>query len=96
MFLSIITLAACLLWLALEMYWHAQRMDSQDVATQQRIRDAFGYLKAQLPRGSVNLQKTVVVDYKAGFDPGYDWDGEDFRATQCPVEHESGVKLKSK
>jgi hypothetical protein len=97
MFLFALGTASALMWLALELYWHAQRAEARDSGLDQRITQSHHYLRSQLPRGiGVNARKTVVVDYEKGIDLGDSWE-DDLSATQAVWNsHESGFRPKVK
>lgn len=89
------------MWLAFQMYWHAQETERNFADVRERIRKSHEYLKEQLPRGcGVNVRKTVVVDYADGIPNDYDWD-EEMEKTQALPEgklddnaHDSGMRAK--
>lgn len=87
-------LASLLMWFAFELYWLAQRAEARYRENRERVRKSHEYLKAQLPRGcGVNVNRTIAVDYTAGFDTGDDWE-EDFQKTQALL-NKSGMRPKS-
>jgi len=96
MFYLLVFMACALMWLAFELYWQAQRTEAGLAAGSEQTRKSHAYLKAQLPRGSANVRKTVAVDYAAGIDSGNDWE-DDLAATQAfPEVSDSGMRRKTK
>jgi hypothetical protein len=87
-------LSIVIFWIALEVYWQAQRADSRHRATKAGLRRLGEWVQSQLPKG-INTQKTVAVDYKAGFSLPDSWDSEDFERTQHVADRDSGFRFKA-
>jgi hypothetical protein len=86
---AILGLSMLIFWIALESYWQAQGAELRRVAGMRRL---GAWVQSQLPRG-INVQKTVAVDYKRGFQLPDSWDS-DFEGTQHIGEQDSGFRFK--
>lgn len=98
MFASIVVLACICMWLAVELYWQAQRVEASLDAAREQARRSHEYLRAQLPKGCVNVRKTVAVNYSEGLPNDHDWD-DDLDKTQAlpsATDHDSGMRPKVK
>lgn len=80
-------------WVALELYWQAQRAELRYQALKAGFRRLGAWVQSRLPKG-INVQKTVAVDYKKGFSLPDSWDSEDFESTQHLDDKDSGFRFK--
>lgn len=77
MFPAFLGLAALIMWVAVELYFQAQRQEAGDAANKEQTRKSHEYLKAQMPRGCNNVNKTIAVGYDDLIDSGSDdWEEE--------------------
>lgn len=94
MFWLALIFAALFMWLAFELYRQAQESEYGIAAARAQTRKSHEFLKAQMPRGCVNVRKTVPVDYSQGIPNDYDWDEEMEKTQAFPESSESGTHRK--
>lgn len=96
MFTAILCLACVCMYLGVELYWQAQRSELAIAGLREQSRKSHEYLRTQLPKGCVNVRKTVAVNYADGVRNDFNWDDELDKTQTLPdaTPDDSGMRPK--